>query len=97
YDGVPESGGVDPAFVIGQAALDAYTGTCDQATLLHPHAHFLSPDGKFLVADAAHNRVLVWNELPEESGVPADFVLGQNSFTNCSFAEPENFRHPAAL
>ncbi|HEX6930412.1 MAG TPA: hypothetical protein VF267_14240, partial [Gammaproteobacteria bacterium] len=51
YDGIPASGGIDPVMVIGQPSLDSYSGTCDQATLQHPHAHFLSPDGKFLVAD----------------------------------------------
>lgn len=97
YDGVPVSGGVDPVLVVGQESLEAYSGTCDQSTLQHPHAHFLSPDGKFLVADAAHNRILIWNEMPAENGEPADFVLGQNGFENCSYRQPENFRHPTAI
>ncbi|HEX7030010.1 MAG TPA: hypothetical protein VF254_05400 [Gammaproteobacteria bacterium] len=103
YEDVPTSGGAVPVFAVGQASLEENAGAvCDAATLLHPHAHFLSPpdaegNRKLLVADAAHNRVLVWTEMPAESGVPADFVLGQNGFDNCSFREPENFRHPAAL
>lgn len=103
YEGVPSSGGVEPALVVGQPSLDENVGAiCDQRTLLHPHAHFLSPpdvDGnqKLLVADAAHNRILVWNSLPAENYAPADFVLGQDGVGNCSFREPENFKHPAAL
>ncbi|MEM1415965.1 MAG: hypothetical protein AAGH15_13740 [Myxococcota bacterium] len=33
------------------------------------------------VCDAWNSRVLVWRERPRESGVPADFVLGQADFT----------------
>ncbi|HEX6930453.1 MAG TPA: hypothetical protein VF267_14450 [Gammaproteobacteria bacterium] len=97
YAGVPESGSAEPVLVVGQTALDVYTGACDQSTLIHPHAHYLAPDGKLLVADAGNNRVLVWNEMPTENGAPADFVLGQVDFNNCSALEPENFQHPAAL
>ncbi|MBW3567100.1 MAG: hypothetical protein KY410_03920 [Proteobacteria bacterium] len=97
YEGVPTSGDEEPVLVVGQASLDTRTGACDQQTLVHPHAHFLTPDGKLLVADAANNRVLVWNEMPQENGAPADLVLGQSGFENCSFQQNENFRHPAAL
>jgi hypothetical protein len=33
--------------------------------------------GKLFVADAWHHRILVWNELPQRSGVPPDYALGQ--------------------
>ena len=97
YDGIPTSGGANPVLVVGQESLDTYVGECDQNTLLHPHAHFLAPDGKLIVADAGNNRVLIWNEMPAEDATPADFVLGQSGFNNCSFLEDDNFKHPAAL
>lgn len=34
------------------------------------------------VADAWNHRVLIWKEIPEDSNVPADIVLGQNNFTD---------------
>ncbi|EUA23050.1 NHL repeat family protein [Mycobacterium xenopi 4042] len=34
-------------------------------------------DGRLLVADAWHHRILVWNTIPEISSTPPDFVLGQ--------------------
>ncbi|XTZ09946.1 MAG: NHL repeat-containing protein [cyanobacterium endosymbiont of Rhopalodia yunnanensis] len=34
--------------------------------------------GCFFVADTGNRRVLVWNQLPEVNGQPADFVLGQS-------------------
>ncbi|ACK64219.1 NHL repeat containing protein [Rippkaea orientalis PCC 8801] len=34
--------------------------------------------GRLFVADTGNRRVLVWNQLPEVNGQPADFVLGQS-------------------
>jgi hypothetical protein len=34
-------------------------------------------DGRLVVADAWHHRILVWNRVPETGDVPADVVLGQ--------------------
>jgi hypothetical protein len=34
-------------------------------------------DGRLLVADAWHHRILVWNEVPEISDTPPDYALGQ--------------------
>jgi hypothetical protein len=42
-------------------------------------------DGKLIVADAWHHRVLVWNEVPRTSDVAPDLVLGQ---TGASSVEP---------
>lgn len=33
--------------------------------------------GKLFVADTGNRRLLIWNQLPEENGQPADVVLGQ--------------------
>ncbi len=35
--------------------------------------------GKLFVADTGNRRVLIWNQLPEENGQPADLVLGQSN------------------
>ncbi len=40
-------------------------------------------NGKLLVADSGHSRVLIWNSIPTASGTPADLVLGQADFTHC--------------
>jgi DNA-binding beta-propeller fold protein YncE len=48
----------------------------------------VTPDGKLLVADSGHNRVLVWNQIPLTSGQPADLVLGQPDFTSCDANAP---------
>ncbi len=38
-------------------------------------------DGRLVVADAWHHRILVWSTVPETSSVPPDFVLGQPDFS----------------
>ncbi len=37
--------------------------------------------GKLFVADTGNRRLLIWNQLPEENGQPADVVLGQDNMT----------------
>ncbi len=37
-------------------------------------------DDKLFVADAWNHRILVWNEVPSESGVVPDYVIGQPDF-----------------
>ncbi|OJY53272.1 NHL repeat-containing protein [Pseudonocardia sp. 73-21] len=39
-------------------------------------------DGKLIVADAWHHRILVWNEVPRASDTAPDLVLGQASPTD---------------
>jgi hypothetical protein len=41
-------------------------------------------DGKLLVTDTEHNRVLIWNNVPTATGTPPDLVLGQSDFIHCA-------------
>ncbi len=41
----------------------------------------VSNGNQIFVADAGNHRVMVWDSLPAVSGVPADRVVGQASFT----------------
>ena len=36
--------------------------------------------GKVFVVDQGNSRVLIWNKIPSNNGVPADLVLGQKDF-----------------
>jgi hypothetical protein len=84
YPALPASTGATPTRVLGQPDLDTNTSTsCDQRSLSIPGGAFIG-HGKVLVADSAHNRVLVWNTIPTMDGAPADLVLGQRSFTTCA-------------
>src|SRR5690606_12769924 len=54
-------------------------GTHSATTMRFPYA--VDIDGStMVVADTANNRILVWDGLPDGSGVPADRVLGQPDF-----------------
>lgn len=44
---------------------------------MHLPTGVLVHDGRLVVADAWHHRVLVWNELPRHGDTPPDLVLGQ--------------------
>ncbi|MEE6140220.1 NHL repeat-containing protein [Mycobacterium sp. 050128] len=38
-------------------------------------------DGRLIVADAWHHRILVWDTVPENSSIPPDLVIGQHDST----------------
>ncbi|BDD04147.1 DUF5018 domain-containing protein [Aureibacter tunicatorum] len=42
-----------------------------------PHGMAFTEDGKFIVCDAGNNRVLIWNDVPEDHFMDADIVVGQ--------------------
>ena len=48
---------------------------------LHLPTGLVISGGRLLVCDAWNHRVLVWNGVPEESGVTPDFVLGQDNLS----------------
>lgn len=52
-----------------------------QETLSFPTSAFYDAEtGKVFVVDQGNNRVLIWNKIPSNNGVPADLVLGQKDF-----------------
>ncbi len=84
YPALPASAGARPTVVLGQPDLSTNTrAACDERTLSLPEGAFIG-HGKLLVADSAHNRVLVWNTIPTTSDAPADLALGQGSLTTCA-------------
>ncbi len=46
---------------------------------LHLPTGLIIAEGKLLVADAWHHRLLVWNEVPRRSHQPPDYCIGQSS------------------
>lgn len=85
YDTIPTAFGAQPSVVVGQQSiLDSDFLTCDDAHLSLPSAAQITPDGKLIVADGGHHRVLIWETVPIRDGQPADVVLGQPDFDSCS-------------
>lgn len=102
FSGVPERSGALPDVVVGQVDFTSGAANAGQAG---PNAVGLSDPtdvnvcgtGELLVSDAGNHRVLVWRHVPEVSGTPADFVLGQPDFaTAVDGTGPATFGRPYA-
>ncbi len=83
----PFNNGWNADVCLGQVSFDEREpnrGDFDQVTpesLSFPTSVFFHEEtGKVFVVDQGNNRVLIWNKVPSENGVPADLVLGQRDF-----------------
>ncbi|WOA31745.1 hypothetical protein [Alloalcanivorax xenomutans] len=83
YNTVPSDAGAEPDIVVGQTDPDSWNTDCDAIHVDTPETVDITGNGKLVVTDSDHNRVLIWNSLPTTHGQPADLVLGQADFTHC--------------
>jgi hypothetical protein len=83
FSTLPSTTAASPDLVLGQPDFTSTTARCDARSLSFPEDVFIG-HGRLVVADTENNRVLIWNSIPTTSGVPADLVLGQGSFTTCA-------------
>ncbi len=84
---IPFNDGWNADVCLGQFGMDEREpnrGDFDNVTpetLSFPTSAFYHAEtGKVFVVDQGNNRVLIWNKLPSNNGVPADLVLGQKDF-----------------
>ncbi|MGB3758077.1 MAG: hypothetical protein WBA07_17130 [Rivularia sp. (in: cyanobacteria)] len=78
---LPEDSNVPADLVLGQADFNSNqpnrgNSTAAANTLNWCYGVFYY-QGKLFVADTGNRRLLIWHQLPEENGQPADVVLGQ--------------------
>ncbi|KQT11522.1 hypothetical protein [Ramlibacter sp. Leaf400] len=67
-----------------QLAVAGSAPVCSAAGLRAPSSAHLTPTGRLVVADAANNRVLIWNQVtPGQPLGDANVVLGQPSMIAC--------------
>ncbi|WP_416391497.1 hypothetical protein NR756_01300 [Alloalcanivorax xenomutans] len=83
YNTVPAGAGAEPDIVVGQTDFSSRETTCDAVHVTIPETVEITPNGKLVVTDSEHHRVLIWNGVPTSHGQPADLVLGQADFTHC--------------
>ena len=81
WKSLPEDSNVPADLVLGQADFNSNqpnrgTLTAAANTLNWCYGVFYH-QGKLFVADTGNRRLLIWHQLPEENGQPADVVLGQ--------------------
>lgn len=80
WHGVPGRDGTPADVVLGQPDGESEgpaAGGRGPEHGMHLPTGVLVHDGRLVVADAWHHRVLVWDRVPERSGQPPDLVLGQ--------------------
>ncbi len=83
FNAVPTSSGAASDVVVGQSDFNVPSvTTCTAVNLRNPYDVTTTSDGKMIVADTGHNRILIYNAIPTENGAAADIVLGQNDFTS---------------
>ena len=83
YSSVPTSQDTLPTIVMGQTDFISNDTTCDAVHFDTPYSVATTNDGKLVIPDADHNRVLIWNTIPTANGQPADLVLGQADMISC--------------
>lgn len=91
WNTIPTSGGVPADIVLGQ---DDFTtgssaGSCTATGLRSPETVSVA-QGKIVVTDSFHNRVLIWNSVPTSNNTAPDIVLGQQDFTHCAANDNDN-------
>ena len=84
---IPFNDGWNADVCLGQFGMDEREpnrGDFDNVTpetLSFPTSAFYDHEtGKIFAVDQGNNRVLIWNKMPSNNGVPADLVLGQKDF-----------------
>jgi hypothetical protein len=80
WHGLPDSNGAPADVVLGQPDLTSEgpaAGGRGPANGFHLPTGVLVHEGRLVVADAWHHRVLVWDAVPTAHDTPPDHVLGQ--------------------
>jgi hypothetical protein len=83
WNSSPAAIGAPADVVVGQSGFGSSSGSCTDTGLNNTQTSF-AVNGKLLVADTPNHRVLIWNSIPTAHGAPADLVLGQDAFDECS-------------
>ncbi len=81
WNSLPASNAQPADVVVGQKDMNTATSGAGSDKLNWPLGVY-SDGKKMFVADVDNNRVLIWNSIPAQNGVPADIVLGQPDFAH---------------
>jgi hypothetical protein len=82
WNSLPTTNGAAADVVVGEPDFGAGGATCDATDVTGTWSATVTGN-RLLVAASDRNRVMIWNSIPTSNGVPADLVLGQDSFTEC--------------
>jgi hypothetical protein len=92
WNTIPTTNNVDADVVVGKSTMtNGIDNGCGGANVLDPaDAGILYVQGKLILGDAAHNRLLIFNSIPTTNGASADVVVGQPDFTTCTAGTTAN-------
>lgn len=96
WAGHPTQPGTAASVVLGQASFTAEgpaAGGADPTNGMYLPTGVVVHDGRLVVCDAWHHRLLIWDTVPGMSSVPPDHVIGQ---ANAHEVEPNAGRGPGA-
>lgn len=86
WNRLPERDGTPADVVLGQPDFESEGASAGGRSVergLHLPTGVAVVDGRLVVADAWHHRVLVWDGVPASSFAPAEVVIGQSSLREC--------------
>ena len=87
WNSIPSSN-IPPDLVIGQSNFDTHMEGSSLSELDFPGQVSISKDGKMLVADSNNDRILVWKNIPTNSGQSADFEINIDRLISTQGAWP---------
>lgn len=94
---------IDADKVIGQMDFATSSSTCSAAKFNQPSGMATTSDGKLLVADSKHHRVLIFNKIPSiiQGETNADAALGVANLSTCpnstTGSGSTGFKNPTAI
>ncbi|MEZ6096831.1 MAG: NHL repeat-containing protein [Pirellulaceae bacterium] len=87
WNTVPEQDGTPADVVLGQKDFESEgpaSGGSSKENGLYLPTGVIVVNGKLVVGDAWHHRVLVWNQIPTQSNTPPDYAIGQSDLGSVS-------------
>lgn len=80
YNRIPASNGASADVVLGQPNFDANRALLTASNTLSSPMSITTDGQRLIVTDLGNNRVLIYNNIPTQTGASADVVVGQPDF-----------------
>lgn len=96
----PERTGQSADLVLGQKDFNTRDENgghdVDASSMRWPHG-IANWQGGLSVSDAGNNRIMLWDDVPDENGAPADHILGQDTVSACDHNKGAYYPDAGAL
>ena len=81
YNRIPTQNGASADVVLGQPNFDRGEALATAANTLSSPMSATTDGQRLIISDLGNNRILIYNQIPTQSGALADVVVGQEDFT----------------